>query len=151
MTTPNTYSFLDTQVALVGPGVAISMGAGAGSAEEGITIAPLDDVGGLTMGADGSGMHSLYGNKSGTVTIRLLKTSPVNAQLQAALNFQRISASNYGQNTISLVNTVSGDAITCKQAAFGRQPDLTYAKDGGINEWVFNCIEIDPGLGAGVQ
>jgi hypothetical protein len=146
----NTYSFLDTHLALVGPGIAISLGAGSGSAEEGITVEPADDVGSMTIGADGAGMHSLFGNKSARVTIRLLKTSPLNAQLAAALAFQRISSANYGQNTISLVNTVSGDAITCAQCGFARVPDITYAKEGGMNEWVFNCVEYDLGLGAGV-
>jgi hypothetical protein len=96
-------------------------------------------------------MHSLYANKSAKLTIRILKTSPLNAQLAAALAFQRLSAANYGQNTLSLVNSVSGDAVTLSQAAFARWPDLTYAKDGGVNEWVFNAIEANQGLGAGVN
>lgn len=146
----NTYSFLDTHLALVGPGLAISLGAGSGSAEEGITIEPIDDVGSMTIGADGAGMHSLFGNKSGRVTVRLLKTSPLNAQLAAALAFQRTTSANYGQNTITLVNSVSGDAVTCAQCGFARVPDLTYAKEGGMNEWVFNAVEVDVGLGAGI-
>lgn len=150
MAAPNTYSFLDTHVAIVGPGIAINMGAGSGSAEEGITVSPSEDVGTMTIGADGAGMHSLHGNKSGRFTVRLLKTSPVNAQLAAALAFQRTSAANYGQNTLTLVNSVSGDTVTCQQAAFAKWPDLNYAKDGGFNEWVFNCVIIDQGLGAGV-
>lgn len=32
----------------------------------------------MTVGADGEVMHSLHAGKSGTITVTLLKTSPVN-------------------------------------------------------------------------
>lgn len=146
-----TYSFLDTQASINGPGVSIPIGAGSGAAEEGITVTPSEDIGGMTIGADGAGMHSLYANKSGMITIRLLKTSPINQVLSAAQNFQRTSGAAYGQNTISLVNTLSGDAITGQFCAFKKVPDLTYAKDGNTVEWEFNVVILDIQLGAGVE
>ena len=146
-----TYSFLDTQASITGPGIAASIGAGSGAAEEGITVTPSEDIGGMLIGADGAGMHSLYGNKSGNITIRLLKTSPLNEQLSAAQNFQRASGAAYGQNTISLANTLSGDSITGQFCAFKKVPDLAYAKDGNVVEWEFNVVILDVALGAGVQ
>lgn len=145
-----TYSFLDVNAAIVGPGGSFGLGTGAAAAEEGITIEPSDDIDSMTIGADGSSMHSLRANKSGKITVRLLKTSPVNALLNAMLAFQRLSSANHGQNTLTLVNKSSGDTITCQQVAFARVPTLTYAREGGINEWIFNAGVIDPGLGAGV-
>lgn len=144
-----TYSFLDTNAALVGPGGAINLGQGSANADEGITIAANEDIGGMVIGADGSPMHSLYGNKSGTVTVRLLKTSPVNQKLSQMYAFQTAASSSHGQNTFSLSNNQIGDLITCRQCAFKRPPDLTYAKDGGLVEWVFNAGIIDRALGAG--
>jgi hypothetical protein len=35
----------------------------------------------MTVGADGEVMHSLHAGKSGTITVTLLKTSPVNKKL----------------------------------------------------------------------
>ena len=145
-----TYSFLDTHGAIVGPGGSINLGAGAGIAEEGITIDPAEDIGSMTIGADGSGMHALHANKSGSVTVRLLKDSPTNSLLQAMYDYQTASSSNYGQNTISFANTVSGDSITCQQVAFARRPSITYAKQAQLLEWKFNCVKIDGILGAGI-
>lgn len=143
-----TYSFLDTQCSLVGPGGAINLGQGAAVAEEGITIDPAEDIDTMTIAADGTGMHSLHANKSGTVTVRLLKTSPVNQKLAQLYAFQTASGVNHGQNTVSLSNTNTQDAITCRLVAFKRAPTLTYAKDGGLNEWTFNAAQIDRALGA---
>lgn len=143
-----TYSFLDVQAALVGPGGVINLGNGSGADEEGISIEPAGEVGNMRIGADGSGMHSLHADRSGRVTVRLLKTSPVNAQLSAMLAFQRSSAATHGQNTITVTDSVRGDVITCRNCAFARTPPLAYGKEAGMVEWVFNALQIDPSLGA---
>lgn len=145
----NAYSFLDTQAAIVGPGGTFSLGAGCGVAEEGITIEPAGDVNVMTVGADGTGMHTLVADKSGHITVRLLKTSPTNALLGAMLAFQRTGAANHGQNTITVTNTVSGDVHTCQQVAFAKVPQVTYAKNPNMNEWRFDAVTIDLGFGAG--
>lgn len=144
-----TYSFLNTRAALTGPGGSISLGASAGIAEEGITVAPEGEIDAMTIGADGTGMHSLIANKSGKVTVRLLKTSPTNALLSAMVAFQRTNATSHGQNTLSIVNDAVGDVITCQQVAFSKIPEVGYAKEGGIVEWEFNAVDIDVALGAG--
>lgn len=144
----STYSFLDVNASLVGPGGAINLGAGAGNSEEGITIDPTEDVNTMTIGADGTPMHSLHANKSGTVIVRLLKTSPVNERLAQMYALQTASGSTHGANTLSVANPVSQDVITCQQVAFKRAPTLTYAKDGGFNEWAFDAGIIDRTLGS---
>jgi hypothetical protein len=143
-----TYSFLNTNCALVGPGGAINLGAGSGAAEEGITIEATNDIDTLTIGADGTPMHSLHADKSGKITIRLLKTSPVNQRLSQMYAFQTATAANHGQNTLSLANSVTQDSITCQFVAFMKAPTLNYVKDGGFNEWVFSAGIIDRTLGA---
>ena len=40
----STYSFLDVQATIVGPGGAFSLGSGAGVAEEGISIEPTGEI-----------------------------------------------------------------------------------------------------------
>lgn len=141
-----TYSFLDVQASITGPGAAFSLGSGSGAAEEGITIEPVGDINAMVVGADGTPMHSLKADKSGHVVARYLKTSPVNALLSAALAFQRASAANHGQNTISVVNTTTGDAITCQAVAFSKVPTVDYGTEGKMLEWRFDAGIIDIAL-----
>lgn len=143
-----TYSFLDVSATLMGPGGAIPLGNGAAAAEEGITITPTGPISGMQIGADGKGQHSLYGDKSGKVTVRLLKTSPTNALLSAMYAFQTASGATHGQNTLVINDSSRGDVITCEQAAFAKAPDLTFAKEAGTNDWEFDAIKITRTLGA---
>jgi hypothetical protein len=147
----SSYSFLDTVVTLTASGgsASINLGAGAGVAEEGITFEYDEDKDGLTIGADGSPMHSLHASQAGTATVRLLKTSPTNQALQALFNAQRNSSTSWGQNSIAANHTVQGDKVNCQSVAFKKGTGLTYAKDAGMNEWVFNCGRMNTVLGAG--
>ena len=144
----STYSFLDINAAMVGPGGAINLAKGAGNSEEGITIEPNEDIDTLTIGADGTPMHSLHADKSGKVTIHLLKTSPVNQQLSQMYAFQTSSGALHGQNAITVSNSYTNDAITCQQVAFMRAPTIRYSKLGGMQDWVLSCGIIDRSLGA---
>jgi len=144
----NVYSFLDVQCAIVGPGGAFSLGSGAGAAEEGISIDPSGEIDGMQIGADGTGQHSLHADRSGKITVRVLKTSPVNKLLSAMYAFQTASAASHGQNTITLFDAVRGDTITCQQAAFAKAPNLNYGKEAGTHDWEFNAISITRTLGA---
>jgi structural protein KPP10_ORF10 len=145
----STYSFLDVNCAIVGPGGSFSLGSGAGAAEEGITVTATEEIDGMVIGADGTPMHSLRANKSGKITVHLLKTSPVNKQLSDLQALQRTSGALWGQNTINITNTSTGDQYTCQQVAFAKVPDNVFAKDANILAWEFNAGIIDPSLGAG--
>jgi len=145
-----TYSFKSVQATITGPGGTLPLANGAAAAEEGITFAPDDDRNTRTMGAGGEGMHSLHVAKPGKVTVRLLKTSPVNAALMQMFNLQQADPSLWGNNTIDLRDTYRGDVAVARQCAFKNPPSLTYAKDGGMNEWEFEAVYIDETLGTGL-
>lgn len=142
-----TYSFMDVQASIVGPGGAFSLGYGEAAAEEGITIATGADKNTMTIGADGEGMHSLHADKSGQVTLRYLKTAPVNALLQALYDAQTLDSRLHGKNLITVTQSASGDVTAARSCAFKKKPDLRYAKDGDIVEWIFDAIKIDTILG----
>lgn len=144
-----TYSFQDVVAAISGVGGSINLAAGAGVAEEGITIESMEDKSVMTIGADGAGMHSLVANEASSVTIRLLKTSPVNKQLQEMYNQQTKSSANHGKNTITVRDAVRGDNITLTEVAFKKRPTVTYAKKGGLMEWTFDAIKTTAVLGSG--
>jgi len=143
------YSFSDTQAAISGLGGSFSIGAGEGIGEEGISFAFADDKDTMTMGADGTGMHSLHASRAGTVTIRVLKTSQLNKQLSDLYAYQATSSANWGQNIITCNNVVNGDAWTCESCAFRKYPDVKYSKDGDILEWSFNSTRMNGMLGNG--
>jgi hypothetical protein len=142
-----TYSFQDVAATIVGPGGAFSLGYGEATAEEGITIERAGDKNTMTIGADGEGMHSLHADKSGQITLRYLKTAPINAKLMALYNAQSLDSRLWGKNLIEVRQTAAGDVTTARSCAFKKGAPIKYAKDGDIIEWVFDCIKIDGILG----
>lgn len=143
------YSFLNVVATIAGPGGVFNLGQGAAVAEEGITIEAAEDKNVMTIGADGRGQHSLVASDAATVTIRLLKTSPINAALMAMYDLQSASSALWGQNVITVVDTGRNDLTTLQSVAFKKKPTLTYAKEAGFNEWVFDAIKANSVLGAG--
>lgn len=142
-----TYSFLDVTASLTGPTGVIDLGQGSANSEEGITQTMGGNKNTMTIGADGEVMHSLHADKSGTITVTLLKTSPVNKKLSLAYNAQSQSSATWGNNVIVIRNTASGDISTARSCAFQKQPDFNNAKQGGTVAWVFDCGKIDQLLG----
>lgn len=143
----STYSFLDFSASMVGPGGAFDLGYGAGNADEGVTVAMVEAKNTMTTGAGGEVMHSLHAAKAGTVTVTLLKTSPVNAKLSAMYNAQSQSAALWGKNVIVMRNRASNDVCSARLVAFQKQPDWQNAKSGGTVAWVFDAGLIDQLLG----
>ncbi|MBR8344228.1 phage protein [Burkholderia ambifaria] len=142
-----TYSFQDVTASIVGPGGSFSLGYGEATAEEGITIARAGDKNTMTIGSDGEGMHSLHADKSGQVTLRYLKTAPINSKLMALYDAQSLDSRLWGKNLIEVGQSAASDLHTARSCAFKKVPDIKYAKDGDILEWVFDAIKIDGILG----
>lgn len=144
------YSFLDVQAAIDGPGGSFQLGSGSGNAEEGITIEPGGDKNVMTVGADGSVMHSLRADSSGTVTVTLLRNSATNQKLQNLYNYQTTSSRYHGRNTIVIRNAVTGDVISCTEVAFAKAISNPYAEEGGTLAWTFHAGKIDTIIGTGM-
>lgn len=143
------YSFMSVNATLLGLGGSVSLGYGAASAKEGITYDPLEDKDRMDVGADGTIMHSLRTSNASRITVRLLKTSPVNFLLNGMYNLQRITVSGWGQNTLVISDVYRGDLVTGDNIAFAKHAVVTWAEDANHNEWTFygNIIPI---LGYGV-
>lgn len=143
-----TYSFKNVSATITGPGaVGLNIGAGAANAEEGITIESVEDKNVMTIGADGQGQHSLIASDAVKITVRILKTSPTNAALMALYDLQSASSSLWGQNVITVTDSGRGDVTVVQGCAFKKRPTLTYAKEGGMNEWEFDGIAATSVLG----
>lgn len=146
-----TYSFIDVAASITGIGGTINLGYGAGNAEEGISITMVEAKNTMMIGADGTAMHSLHAGQGASITVTLLKTSPINKLLADMLNSQRVSSVGWGKNVITIRNIATGDVSTATQVAFQKWPDITYAKDGGTNSWVFDVGVYNGMLGEGNQ
>lgn len=143
------YSFLNVVATILGPGGSFNLASGAAAAEEGLTVEAAEDKNVMTVGADGKAQHSLIASDAGSLTIRLLKTSPVNQQLMLMYDLQSASSALWGQNVVTVVDSARGDYTVIQAAAFKKKPTLTYAKEGGMMEWTFDCGSISTILGSG--
>jgi hypothetical protein len=123
-----------------GPGGTIALGAGAGVDKGGVTTAYDEDKQTTTTGADGAVLQNLHPGQTGTITVRLLKTSPSNALLSNLYNFQRASSANWAQNVMQGADAVRGDTINGVSMGFVKFPDVTWAEDGAALEWQFRGI-----------
>lgn len=141
------YSFLNVVAAIAGPGAAFNLGNGAAVAEEGITIAPNEDKNVMVIGADGRGQHTLVASNGGLITVRLLKTSPVNGFLQLAYDAQSASSAIWGQNVITVADKARNEITTCQSCAFKKKPEVVYDKNGPMIEWQFDSLAINSVLG----
>jgi hypothetical protein len=144
-----TYGFTNIAASISGPGGSFPIGAGSGSAEEGITIEPDGDKVTKTVGADGAVMYNLHADLSGRILIRLQKISPTNAQLGAMYNLQITDSALTGLNTIIVTDIARGDTISLRGCAFSRPPVITYGTLGGVQEWSLFAAVIDRLLGSG--
>lgn len=68
-------------------------------------------------------MHNLHASKAATVSVKLLKTSPVNQKLSQMYALQTTTSGLHGQNVLTINNPVLGDTITCLYVAFKKFPD----------------------------
>lgn len=124
------------------------MGGQSGAAREGISIEP-EAIGTMQVGAGGEIMHSLHAARPGRATVRLLKTSPVNAVLSQMYAVQASGSENWGKNTLIVSDTARGDIITCLYTGFAKFPTINYAEDGDFNTYEFNVGYVSFNLGDG--
>lgn len=103
----------------------------------------------MQTGADGEVMHSLHASDSGTIRIRLLKTSPVNAVLQTMLDQQRRGGATWARNVFKLRDHIRGDSVAGNEVAFTGHAPLSYGKTGNVNEWAFHAGHLTIQLGDG--
>ncbi len=60
---------------------------------------------------------------------------------------QSLSAALWGQNTITVAQSASGDLHTCRSVAFAKKPKFHYGAEADVQEWEFNAGLIDGVLG----
>jgi hypothetical protein len=144
------YSFADVQATLSGQFGVILLGNGSGSSDEGISFEAIEERNRMTIGADGSGFHTLIQSRAARAMVRILKTSPTNAALQQMFNAQSQSSLFWGQNVFAVSNPVMGDVASATGVAFGKQPGNQWGKDPNVIEWEFHCIRASFTMGGNI-
>lgn len=143
-----TYSFLDVQATISGPGGMADIKS-SGVSEEGITITQVSPKDVMTIGAAGNGMHTLVGTDAARVEVSMLKTAPGNSVFNTLYNFGKQSSANWGQLQFTVQNPVTGDSITLLGGAFEKQADVRYAGQQTLMVWPMLFISRDDILGNG--
>jgi hypothetical protein len=145
------YSFLTNTLTIAGPNGSFTMGGpDTASGEGGFTWTFSEDTNQQTGSADGSTMNSFIASLRGKCTVRLQKTSPINALLNQLWQQDRANGGiTWGQNVLTHRDVNRGDLVIGHQAAFTKHPNITAAKVGGEMEWEFDCGKILPSLGPG--
>lgn len=132
------YSFTDVAGSINGPGGQIPFGMGYGLAEEGITFEQIEAKNKMMTGVEGNALHSMIANDAAKCTIHVLKTSPLNASLNAMYEVQKANPGSWGTNVITTANPITGDQYTGSQGAFKQRPANSYAKDPNQIAWEFD-------------
>jgi hypothetical protein len=145
-----TYAFADVHAVFSGPFGVILLGDGSGADDGGISTEAIDEQNRMSIGADGSGFHTLISSRAAKLMIRLLKTSPQNAALQQMFNAQRQASIYWGKNSFSLANPMTGDSMKATGVAFGRQPGNAWAKDPNVIEWDLYAIRATQTMGGAI-
>lgn len=137
------YSFLTNTLLLDGVPVT-----GWSEGDDVIKVARSVDSASDKVGSGGSMMVSVSGNRSGTFTIKLQKTSPSNAYLMAKV---------YAMESLILVpvavkiqDTFRQDMAAGAQCYIKRMSDQVWGENAGDQEWVIRVANLIQIFGPGV-
>lgn len=100
------------------------------------------------VGANGDVVHVRNRNRTGKVTFTLQDASPTNDQLSALANADERTGLGYGALMIKDLNGTT--LIQCANARIQKYADAEYAADGGTNDWILMCAELEMFLGGEV-
>ena len=106
--------------------------------DEAISVAPMADLSTSKVGIDGDVSRSMGTDRRVEVTIRLMQTSPSNDVLSGIVGVQAVTGGRL--ITLTVMNATSRDLVVAGQAWLRARPTLTFAREAGEREWVFQCL-----------
>lgn len=93
-----------------------------------------------TVGADGSVVFTFSADKTGTLTVTLLQTSPDHAYLAAAEQAKVIGAIAVRDENLGEVGTT---LLRCQYSTVSRRPTLGRGAEATTHEWTFVLGQTD--------
>lgn len=110
-----------------------------------ITATRNSDAFTLQVGAGGQTCRSRSQDKSGTITVSLMQSSPTNDVLSALADIDEKTGSGLGAVLIKDVNGTT--VISAENAWIKKKPEAPFAKEASIREWVIETGELDHFIG----
>ena len=133
------YSFLKVAFTIDGSKVT-----GFAEGDDAIMIEPTTELSKPMVGADGGSVVSVTVDRSATITIKLLPTSPFNAYLRAKAELLRNLASN-GVFAVGFLDMTSGETGGCTSASVSVLPVISRGANASELEWKIFCPCWHPG------
>lgn len=100
-----------------------------------------EDAFNQVVGAQGDVVDVRNRNRSGLVTFTVLDASPTNDFLTVLALGDELTGLGFGALMIKDLNGTT--LIKSAAARIKKFPDVEFAKDGGTNDWVLQCAEIE--------
>ncbi|CAB4197767.1 Bacteriophage rv5, Orf52 [uncultured Caudovirales phage] len=100
------------------------------------------------VGADGHVARARNGNKSGTIEIKLLQSSPAVNEIAALVALDNFLYDGDILIPISVVNPGDGaELVVATQAWLKTPPEMVFGKEVGERSFVFDCADLKLSLG----
>lgn len=117
---------------------------GAWDGDDAIVVTPGADKGTGLIGADGSGIWSVSADKSATISVKLMHTSPTHRLLSQKLKRQQALGGAASTFPFSFIDTVSGEGGTADKCYIMTAPADSKGKSATVREWVLWTVEYNP-------
>jgi hypothetical protein len=131
MAKSSAYSMKNVAVTIDGQNVL-----GVWDGDDAVVIAPLEDIGTMLVGADGSSLFSQSANEGATITIRLQHTSPAHRLLHQKWARQRARGIRVTGFPVTIIDVDSNEGGSTDQAFIRSAPSDAKGKNAGAREWV---------------
>ena len=113
-----------------------------------ITAKRDEDLYTKRVGADGHVVRSRNGNKSGTIEVKLLQSSPSVNEIAALVALDNFMFDGDVLIPIAIVNPGDGaELVATTQAWLKTAPEMTFGKEVGERSFVFDCADLKLSLG----
>lgn len=132
------------QVTLIFGNVPIDSGFAEGSQ---IKISSAADSFKMKVGGRGDVARSKTRNKSGSVTFRLMASSPFNAILSAIHNNDVAKPNGAGVSSLQVADKNGASLDFARKAWIRKIPDQDYADEDQPVEWVIDCAQLERLIG----
>lgn len=104
--------------------------------DDAVTIEPLEDTGGLLVGAGGDSIFSQSANEGARITLRLMHTSPTHRLLMQKAARQRVPGVRVTGFPVTLNDVDSNEGGAADDVYIQSEPTDQKGKAASVREWV---------------
>ncbi|MGZ2501740.1 DUF3277 family protein [Rhizobium leguminosarum] len=131
MTTTSAYSFINVSATVDGQQVQ-----GTWDGDDALIVTQGADAGTGIVGADGSGIFSISADKSASISIKLMHTSPTHRLLSQKLKRQQALGGMASAFPFSFIDASSGEGGSADKCFIRTRPTDSKGKAAVVREWV---------------